>query len=151
MENNEIMAKVEHLMDTAEYAAESVFDRVTILRAKFENGMELVEAHISDSAEEFNPEKGVEACMMAMWGKLAAMEQAKEWEPALTEQQAKIIVALAENSLKVTGTAQKLNYDSRTIRYHVKKIHEQTGVDPMSFFGMCELLMEARRVLAVEG
>ena len=68
----------------------------------------------------------------------------------MTELQAKIIVSLAKNRLKTAEVARAENYHVNTVKYHVDKIREQTGRDPLDFYDMCQLLPEAEDVLAVK-
>ena len=63
----------------------------------------------------------------------------------MTEQEIKIIMALARNRLSTARAANDLNYHRNTIFYHVKKIREKTGLDPLDFFDMMKLHQEATR------
>lgn len=69
----------------------------------------------------------------------------------LTETQARIILALAQNGLKILPTAQALHYSRSNVDYQVARITETTGKDPRDFFDMRELLRVARKVLSEEG
>lgn len=68
----------------------------------------------------------------------------------MTETQAKVIVSLAKNRLRVSRAADDMTYHHQTVQYHVGKIREQTGRDPLDFYDMCQLLPEAEDVLAVK-
>lgn len=71
------------------------------------------------------------------------------WERILmTKQEAKVIVALANNGLSGRGAARSLNYHHNTIYYHKVKILKATGLDPYDFFDMQKLLPMAEEVLA---
>ena len=60
---------------------------------------------------------------------------------------AEIIVALADNDLSITKTSTALYVHSGTVRYHVKKVHESTGLNPLKFYDLCKLLPVAREIL----
>lgn len=66
----------------------------------------------------------------------------------MTKQQAKIIIALANNRLTTREAARSLNYHHNTIYYHRVKIRKSTGLDPCDFFDMQKLLPMAEEVLA---
>ena len=141
----EIKEKVQHLMDTAEYEAISVFDRCIIVVARLENDVMLAESHVFEDCESFSQEKGVEMCLKKIADQVWAMETAEPIE--LTEYQARVIAALAENKIVVTDAARQLNFHRNSVVYHIGKIREATGKDPMNFFDLCELLMAANKVL----
>ena len=66
----------------------------------------------------------------------------------MTKQQAKIIVALANNKLVSREAARSLNYHHNTIYYHRCKLKKRYGLDPCDFFDMQKLLPIAEEVLA---
>lgn len=65
----------------------------------------------------------------------------------MTQLQAEIIVALADNQFNVSKVAEKLFMHRTSLNYHVRKIRETTGKNPMDFYDMCELLHIARQVI----
>lgn len=65
----------------------------------------------------------------------------------LNETQARIILAMAQNGLKVQPAAQALHYSRTGADYHVHRIRELTGKDPRDFYDMCDLLVIAKDVL----
>lgn len=65
----------------------------------------------------------------------------------MTRYQAEIILALAENGLRITPTAKAMFLHPNTITYHVRQIKIELGRDPQDFYDMCRLLPEARRLL----
>lgn len=67
----------------------------------------------------------------------------------LTETQANVIVALADNDMNITETSRVLNFHRNTICYHVGRIKERTGKDPLKFYDLCKLLPKARAILTV--
>ena len=146
----EIKEKVNHLMETAEFEPVVCFDRCLVLMAQLESGEILLEATASQTAEEFTTEKAVETCMMSLYERLTAVVSAQMAEPAepiLNEEQAKIIVALADHNLNATEVAKVLGYGRSTMQSRINKIRKDTGKDPLTFYGMAQLLMEARQVL----
>lgn len=68
----------------------------------------------------------------------------------MTRLQAEIIKGLAENGLSKTKTARALYRHRNTVVFHVEKVKESTGKDPMDFYDMIELEKEARQVLGYE-
>lgn len=65
----------------------------------------------------------------------------------MTNLQAEIIVALADNQLKITEAAKKLFMHRTTVNYHIRKIHRTTGKNPLDFYDMCELILTAQKVI----
>lgn len=65
----------------------------------------------------------------------------------MTEQELKIINTLADCNMNVQKTANKLNYHRNTIVYHLEKIKEETGHDPMNFYDLVELVNLIREVV----
>lgn len=47
---------------------------------------------------------------------------------------------LANNNLNVSETARKMHYHRNNIVYHVEKIKEETGLNPVKFYDMIKLL-----------
>lgn len=65
----------------------------------------------------------------------------------MTEKQAKVIIALADNNMNVQATADSLFYHRNTISYRLVGIYAQTGKNPLNFYDLCELLPIARAVV----
>lgn len=65
----------------------------------------------------------------------------------MTKLQAEIIIALADNQMNIAEAGRKIFMHRSTVQYHVRKIFEATGKDPLDFYDMCELLPEAERTL----
>lgn len=65
----------------------------------------------------------------------------------MTKQEARVIVAIANNKLSGREAARSLNYHHNTIYYHVVKIRKNTTLDPYDFFDMQKLLPMAEEVL----
>lgn len=47
---------------------------------------------------------------------------------------------LANNNLNVSETARKMHYHRNSIVYHLEKIKEETGLNPVKFYDMIKLL-----------
>ena len=65
----------------------------------------------------------------------------------MTETQAKVIKAMAENQLNMSRTAKALHYHRTAIYKHVIRVLNQTGKDMRDFYDMTQLLGEAEVVL----
>lgn len=57
----------------------------------------------------------------------------------MTEQEIRIIKALAENNMKVKTAAQSIPASHQYIRYNVEKLKRKTGLDPHKFLDLMEL------------
>jgi hypothetical protein len=68
----------------------------------------------------------------------AVMKTAKEISISTVDQE--IIMELAKNGLKVSKTASALFMHQNTVRYHIGKIKQNTGLEATDFYGMCKLL-----------
>ena len=51
----------------------------------------------------------------------------------MTKEQAKVIMAFAENDMKVTPAAKQLHRSSENLSYHLDKIKNQIGWNPRNF------------------
>ena len=60
----------------------------------------------------------------------------------LDEKKKAIIQAIAACNLNVSKAAKKLNYHRNSVVYHVEQIEKKTGLDPLRFYDMIELLKE---------
>lgn len=63
----------------------------------------------------------------------------------LTDLQKSVIIALAENSMRVTKAARATHYNPNTIKYHVSAIKKKTKLDPQNFFELIKLYEAATR------
>lgn len=57
----------------------------------------------------------------------------------LTEQEVKIIKALAQNNMKVKVAARSIPASYMYIRYNIEKLKRRTGLDPRNFFDLMKL------------
>lgn len=57
----------------------------------------------------------------------------------LTEQEIKIIIALAQNNMKVKVAARSIPASYQYIRYNLTKLKRRTGLDPRNFFDLMKL------------
>lgn len=58
----------------------------------------------------------------------------------LTEHQAEIVKAFADEDMSIMSVARRLNYHYNNICYHLDKIREETGLDPRRFYDLERLL-----------
>ena len=65
----------------------------------------------------------------------------------MTETQAKVVKAMAENQLNMSRAAKALHYHRTAIYKHVIRVLDQTGMDMRDFYDMHHLLREAEAVL----
>lgn len=56
----------------------------------------------------------------------------------------KIINTLADCNMNVQKTANKMNYHRNTIVYHLQKIENKTGLNPMNFYDLAKLLLKSK-------
>ena len=65
----------------------------------------------------------------------------------LTPVRCRIILALANNSMRVSRAAQAIEMNHSTLLYHLKWIKAITGKDPMNFYDLIDLVRMAREML----
>lgn len=65
----------------------------------------------------------------------------------MTPARCKIVLALADNSMRVSRAAQAIEMNHSTLLYHLKWIKAITGKDPMNFYDLIDLVRMAREVL----
>lgn len=70
-----------------------------------------------------------------------------EKKNTLTETDARVILSMTENGMRVKAVADKLHYNRSTVDYHIKKIHEITGLNPKELFDLQRLIPIAKTVL----
>lgn len=64
----------------------------------------------------------------------------------MTKQESRIIIELAHHQLSALQVANAMSYHRNTIYYHVRRIHEKTGLNPYDFFDMQKLYPMAQEV-----
>ena len=62
----------------------------------------------------------------------------------LTDIDAQIVLALAENNMNESETARSLFMHRNTVVYHIGKVKKLTGLDPTNFYDLVELVQMAR-------
>jgi DNA-binding PucR family transcriptional regulator len=65
----------------------------------------------------------------------------------MTITQAEVIKILAKNSINAAATARELFMHRNTVDYHIRMIYRNTGLNPLDFYDLCELLRRATAVL----
>jgi sugar diacid utilization regulator len=68
----------------------------------------------------------------------------------MNKEQAKIILAFAENDMKISLTAKQLHRSGDDVGYHLDKIREQIGWNPRKFYDLCYLVGVAAQRLGGE-
>ena len=68
----------------------------------------------------------------------------------LTETQARMVLGLADNEMKVYKTSIALHYSRSTVDYHLRQIRKLTGLDPRNFYDLYHLVQIAKAVLREE-
>lgn len=58
----------------------------------------------------------------------------------LDERDFRVILTLAEHSMRATETAFALDVSRNTVLYRIDKIKRITGLDPMNFYDLCKLV-----------
>ena len=58
----------------------------------------------------------------------------------MTVNQANIVLAYARNSMSAKDTGRELHAVDQDIHYHLRKIKEDTGLNPKNFFDLCRLV-----------
>ena len=58
----------------------------------------------------------------------------------MNKEQAKIILAFAENDMKIRPTAKQLYMSDATVAYHLGKVRLQMGWNPKKFYDLCYLV-----------
>ena len=75
----------------------------------------------------------------------------KNLEMALSVDEAESIFYFAENSMKLTDTAQAMFIHRNTLVYRLDKIRRTTGLNPYWFYDLCKLVPMAKYVLEKKG
>ena len=68
----------------------------------------------------------------------------------MTITQAQIIKKLAKNNINAAATAREMFMHRNTVDYHIRMIYRNTGLNPLNFYDLCELLRKATAVLEGE-
>lgn len=65
----------------------------------------------------------------------------------MTHLQAEVILALADNGLRINNAARETYRHHNTIRYHIAEIQKETGLNPLDFWDMQKLVPMAQAVI----
>lgn len=68
----------------------------------------------------------------------------------LTETQARMVLGLADNEMKVYKTSIALHYSRSTVDYHLRQIRKLTGLNPRNFYDLYHLVQIAKAMLREE-
>ena len=69
----------------------------------------------------------------------------------LSQDQHEIILALADNGMKVGEVARKMYTSRQSIDRHIDKIRELTGKDPLNFYELYDLILFVKGVFYLYG
>lgn len=58
----------------------------------------------------------------------------------MTRVDAEVVLALADNNMNVSVTAKALYMHRNNVIYHLRKVKSETGLDPMKFYDLYELI-----------
>ena len=64
----------------------------------------------------------------------------------MTKLQAEVILALADNGLRVNTAARKIYRHKNTLDYHIQAVKKATGLNPLDFWDMQKLVPMAQAV-----
>lgn len=64
----------------------------------------------------------------------------KETEKALTAVEVEVLMAFADNNMNVSETGRQHYRHRNTVRYHLDKVIERTGLNPYNFYDLVQLL-----------
>lgn len=56
----------------------------------------------------------------------------------------KIVLAMAENDMKIGAVARQMNYHRNTVDWHLHRIQLECGLDPKRFYDLVELVKMAK-------
>lgn len=68
----------------------------------------------------------------------------------MTVTQAEVITKLAKNNMNTTATAKEMIMHRNSVYHHIMMIQRNTGLNPLNFYDLCELLGQAKTVLEVD-
>ena len=63
----------------------------------------------------------------------------------LTDTQINVLKAFAKNDMNIAATAAAMYLTRGTVVYHIEQIHDKTGVNPHSFYGLVHLLITIKK------
>ena len=69
----------------------------------------------------------------------------------MTKIEAEVVIALADNNLKVEQTAKVLYMHRSSLSRYIRKIKKDYRLDPLNFYDMCWLLPKAKMVAGKYG
>ena len=65
----------------------------------------------------------------------------------MTLRQAETIVSLAKNNMNARATARAMFVHYQTVIYNIRMIRRNTGLNPLDFYELSQLLPQAEEVL----
>ena len=52
----------------------------------------------------------------------------------------KMLQLMAEHDMCCAAVGRAMGYHPNSVIYHMNKVQDETGLDPRTFYGLCELL-----------
>ena len=74
----------------------------------------------------------------------------EKWKAHLSERQARFVLAMADNGLKIKTATDELGISETSGQYYRNIIKEHTGLDVRDFWDMTKLIEMAMKVLVDE-
>ncbi len=62
----------------------------------------------------------------------------------MDKRDAKIVIALADNNMNVSKVSRVVFMHRNSLAYHIGKIKRTTGLDPLNFYDLVELVRMAK-------
>ena len=62
----------------------------------------------------------------------------------LNDAQKAVVLGMAAGNMCLSEAGRKSNYSRNSVVYYVEQIKEKTGLDPKSFYDLCELVRIAK-------
>lgn len=69
----------------------------------------------------------------------------------MDEQEAKLILAFADGKMILHRASQNAYMSRGSVVYHLKKIHNTTGLNPYNFYDLYQLTVLAKEIMAGGG
>lgn len=62
----------------------------------------------------------------------------------LSEFERRIIIAFADNDMRIAQVSRMFHYNDATITYHFERVHKRTGLNPRKFHDLVRLIQYIR-------
>lgn len=61
----------------------------------------------------------------------------------MTQQEKEIVLTFADSDMKLYTAANRMHYNRNTVKYHMGKIKQETGLEPRRFWDLVKLVQMA--------